>query len=131
VVSAEIPEIPEIRENPRLFEIVTRCMMHGPCGDSNPNAPCMENGKCKKMFPKNFQPTTVTSDGYPLYQRREGYTANVRGKEMDNRYVVPYNKFLLLKYNAHINVEVCTSVKAVKYIYKYIYKGFDSKVRLC
>ena len=23
----------------------------------------------------------------------------------------------------HINIEICTSIKAVKYIYKYIYKG--------
>jgi hypothetical protein len=38
---------------------------------------------------------------------------------------VPHNRFLLLKYNGHINDEVCTSLKAVKYIYKYIYKGFD------
>jgi Helitron helicase-like domain at N-terminus len=123
VVSAEIPEV---RENSRLFEIVTRCMMHGPCGASNPYAPCMEDGKCKKRFPKDFQQTTATNvDGYPLYRRREGYTVEVRGKVMDNRFVVPHNRFLLLKYNGHINVEVCTSLKAVKYIYKYIYKGFD------
>ncbi|GBM13179.1 hypothetical protein AVEN_64382-1 [Araneus ventricosus] len=44
---------------------------------------------------------------------------------MDNRFVVPYNPYLLLKYNAHINVEICTSLCAVKYIYKHIYKGFD------
>ena len=30
-----------------------------------------------------------------------------------------------LRYNAHINVKVCGSVKAVKYIHKYIYKGGD------
>ncbi|GBM17025.1 hypothetical protein AVEN_133298-1 [Araneus ventricosus] len=27
------------------------------------------------------------------------------------------------KFNAHINVEVCVSVKSVKYLYKYIYEG--------
>ncbi|GBM09784.1 hypothetical protein AVEN_101822-1 [Araneus ventricosus] len=62
---------------------------------------------------------------YPLYRRCPSDTTFVRGREMDNRFVVPYNPYLLLKYNAHINVEVCTSLRAVKYIYKYIYKGFD------
>jgi hypothetical protein len=28
-------------------------------------------------------------------------------------------------YNCHINVEICSSIKAVKYLYKYIYKGPD------
>jgi hypothetical protein len=28
-------------------------------------------------------------------------------------------------YNFHINVEICSSIKAVKYLYKYIYKGPD------
>jgi hypothetical protein len=41
----------------------------------------------------------------------------------DNRYVVPYNPGLSRKYNSHINVEVTTGVRAVKYIYKYIHKG--------
>jgi len=39
---------------------------------------------------------------------------------------VPYCPYLLLKYNAHINVESCASVKSVKYLYKYVYKGHDS-----
>ena len=119
-------EIPPADQNPRLHEIVTKCMMHGPCGTQNSLAPCMENGKCKKMFPKDFSPETrFNAEGYPLYRRRMGVSTEVRGKVMDNRYVVPYNPYLLLKYNAHINVEVCTSLRAVKYIYKYIYKGFD------
>ncbi|MCO5559223.1 hypothetical protein L7F22_012818 [Adiantum nelumboides] len=28
-------------------------------------------------------------------------------------------------FNAHINVEVCSTIQAVKYVYKYIYKGHD------
>ena len=28
--------------------------------------------------------------------------------------------------NAHFNVEVCASVKSVKYLYKYVYKGYDA-----
>jgi hypothetical protein len=39
--------------------------------------------------------------------------------------VVPYNPYLSLLFNCHINVEVCTSVAAVKYLYKYVYKGHD------
>jgi hypothetical protein len=44
---------------------------------------------------------------------------------LDNRWVVPYNPTLLRMYDCHINVEVCSSIKAVKYIYKYIHKGHD------
>ena len=44
---------------------------------------------------------------------------------VDNRWVVPYNPYLSSKYNAHINVEVCSTVMAVKYLYKYVYKGRD------
>ena len=45
--------------------------------------------------------------------------------ELDNRWVVPYNAWLSLKYNCHINVELTVSVAAVKYLYKYVYKGHD------
>ena len=41
------------------------------------------------------------------------------------QHVVPYNKFLMLKYKAHINLDIFTSVSAVRYICKYIYKGYD------
>ncbi|GBM41345.1 hypothetical protein AVEN_241497-1 [Araneus ventricosus] len=30
------------------------------------------------------------------------------------------------KFNAHINVEECASVKSVKYLYKYVYEGHDA-----
>ena len=38
---------------------------------------------------------------------------------------MPHNLFLATKYNAHINVEICNTIGAVKYLYKYVYKGSD------
>ncbi|OWY95402.1 Helitron helicase [Phytophthora megakarya] len=42
-----------------------------------------------------------------------------------NKWIVPYNPYLSQEYNCHIHVEVCATNKAVKYIYKYVYKGSD------
>ena len=65
-------------------------------------------------------------DSYPNYRRRDdGRKEKVRGCELDNRWVVPYNPYLLRLFNCHINVEACGSIKAVKYLFKYIYKGHD------
>ncbi len=49
----------------------------------------------------------------------------VHGIELDNRWVVLHNVYLLTKYDAHINVEVCNNIHAIKYMFKYIYKGHD------
>ena len=136
IVSAEIPD-PET--NPELYSIITKNNIHGPCGKLKLNSPCMEtndNGLayCTKEFPKDLQKeTTVTEYSYPKYRRRStadgGRTVVklVAGKPvvLDNGYVVPYNCFLSLKFNCHINVEIVVSVVCVKYIYKYITKGPD------
>lgn len=75
----------------------------------------------------DFRETTEDSEsGYPLYKRpNNNRTIQKRGVFYDNRHVVPYNPYLTLTYNAHINVEICSSVRSVKYIYKYVYKGPD------
>ena len=125
IVSAEIPDH---SSNPLAYETVTTMMMHGPCGELNRSSPCMKDGKCEKYYPKNYQESTHTdSNGYPIYrQRNNGCYVEVRnGIHLDNQWVVPYNIKLVEKYNAHINVEICNSVLAIKYLYMYIYKGHD------
>jgi hypothetical protein len=47
------------------------------------------------------------------------------GFVFDNHWVVPYNLYLTMRYQCHINVEVCSSITAVKYLYKYVYKGHN------
>ncbi|XP_073995589.1 uncharacterized protein [Rhodnius prolixus] len=48
--------------------------------------------------------------------------------DIDNRWVVPYSPLLSKTFNAHINVESCSSVKSIKYICKYVNKGSDMAV---
>nr|XP_027077124.1 uncharacterized protein LOC113700896 [Coffea arabica] len=123
-------EIPDQSKNPYLFNMVRKHMIHSPCGKRNPTNVCMQGGhqrKCRNNYPKPFADKTFHGDNtYPTYQRRNnGYKMMVRGHEVDNRWVVPYSPYLLGKFNCHLNVEICSTVKAVKYIDKYIYKGHD------
>ena len=43
-------EIADPQQFPELHKIVTSLMMHGPCGTSNPESPCMVDGVCSKKF---------------------------------------------------------------------------------
>ncbi|XP_057416850.1 uncharacterized protein LOC130711305 [Lotus japonicus] len=120
-------ELPDPTQYPELFECVSNYMVHGPCGLSNRDSPCMKNGQCSKFFPKKFvSKTTFDSDGYPIYRRRDTKVTTLRkGVPLDNRFVVPYNPKLLMKYRAHINIEYCNKSNSIKYLFKYINKGVD------
>ena len=127
-------EIPDKNADPELYDIVSNNMIHGPCGEQyNPDAPCMRDGKCSKRFPKPLCEETIIQEGkYPTYRRRNDGRVVLKyckrlgtSVPLNNSWVVPYNPYLLKRYDAHINVELCGSMKAVKYLYKYVYKGPD------
>jgi len=127
-------EIPDAQKDPLLHEIIKCNMIHGPCGPLNKTSSCMQDGKCTKRYPRNFMRQTRTgTDGYPTYRRRApedgGLTLEktIRGTKhiVDNRWVVPFCPVLSRSFNAHINVEFCSSVKSIKYVCKYINKGSD------
>lgn len=39
--------------------------------------------------------------------------------------MVPYNRDLLVKYQCHINIEICCHAMSIKYLFKYCLKGHD------
>ncbi|CAI6372311.1 unnamed protein product [Macrosiphum euphorbiae] len=114
-------------------------MIHGPCGELNVNSPCMKQGKCKCNYPRALiNETRTNSKGYPLYRRRSitdgGFKTTIKmrmmnGKykpvDVDNSWIVPYSPLVSKIMKAHINLESCSSVVAIKYILKYIHKGSD------
>ncbi|XP_076916735.1 uncharacterized protein LOC143576556 [Bidens hawaiensis] len=65
-------EIPDKNEDPELYNLVSELMIHGSCGAHNPTCSCRFDNKCSKNFPKSFRDSTsVDSQGYPLYRRRD------------------------------------------------------------
>ncbi|XP_045829948.1 uncharacterized protein LOC123921446 isoform X3 [Trifolium pratense] len=120
-------ELPDEALYPKLFLAVTRFMIHGPCGIARPSSPCMRNRSCSKFYPKKFvDRTTFDESGYPVYRRRDlGVTVLKKDVQLDNRSVVPYNPSLIMKYQAHVNIEFCNKSNCIKYLFKYITKGVD------
>ncbi|KAF1883587.1 hypothetical protein Lal_00043250 [Lupinus albus] len=78
----------------------------------------MKDGRFKKNSHKFVCSNMRGSDSYPQYKRR-------CGKPMTLNRIFHYSLWLLLKYDSHLNVEVYSSIKNIKYLYKYVYKETD------
>ncbi|GJY49335.1 DNA helicase, partial [Tanacetum coccineum] len=120
-----LAELPDPRIDPEGYNVVSELMMHGPCGAASTKAPCMKGDKCAKNFPKKFnQKTFFDENGHVHYRRRDTSVSATRNEfQLDNSYVVPYNRNLLLAFRAYINVEYYGWSMLIKYLFKYISKG--------
>jgi hypothetical protein len=76
-------EMPDPTQDPDLFAVVTKNMIHGSCGHLSLNSPCMKDGKCTKNYARKLIKETQTgNDDYSVYRRRapedEGFTATLK-----------------------------------------------------
>ncbi|XP_074371063.1 uncharacterized protein LOC141712141 [Apium graveolens] len=90
-------------------------------------SPCISDGKCGRHFPKRYNGHTFFDDcGFPVYQRRRmDRTVEKNKQQLDNQFVVPYNRDLLLRFQCHMNLEICNNSCSLKYLFKYCLKGHD------
>ena len=130
VIRADVPGPEEA--GGRLRELALKHMLHGPCGTQHnrTNLPCWDEKKlkCNKFFPKPHCETThVDERGFVNYKRDHNNKATTmyrnRRVEVHDGWIVPYNPFLLLKYDAHINLEIASTRKVIKYLFKYLHKS--------
>ena len=125
IISAELPDE---EYDPELFETIKAQPIHSPRGVIHPDSPCMQDKKCIKRYLKAcLRETQTDNDSYILYRRRkpgtrgvESTTLRVRGEDITlaNQWVVPYNILLCKILKAHINMEYCSSVKAIYVFHK-------------
>jgi len=147
-ISAEIPDLPPLNDTSKLAEeqrryhnLVTKYMIHTCINTSG----CWNGRKCTKGFPKNYIQHTIVHDDRPAEYRRRSpvdggntYTIQKTGITYDNRHVVPHNRYLLLRWGGHINLEwviillrnnfftkyfQAYGLHSAKYVFKYILKG--------
>uniref|UniRef100_A0A1B0DFJ6 ATP-dependent DNA helicase n=1 Tax=Phlebotomus papatasi TaxID=29031 RepID=A0A1B0DFJ6_PHLPP len=146
-ISAEMPSrFSSDAKDKHYRKLIEQHMIHKPCGPDAQNnrhqcwAP--DDKSCSKGYPKEFSSTThyqpSNSKNPIVYRRRrdiEGAALNISLNNnmsapqnvVDNRWVIPHNRYLLERFNCHINVEVCQNdlrgdFTLAKYMFKYIFK---------
>ena len=78
---------------------------------------------CIKRFSNRLQiVSNLNNFSNYLYYRRINDN-NVSKTCWNDSMIVLYNVYFLLRFNVHINVEICTSIKFIVYLYKYVFKN--------
>jgi hypothetical protein len=108
-ISAEMPD--PVAE-PEYHALTVTHMLHPRC-DVDTSCGCRRSAcgmlqDCCRNYPKPMgRETIIIPDGYPRYRRRGAFSAKLRdGRIVTDNWVVAHNKYLLMKYRCHINVEV-------------------------
>ena len=85
---------------------------------------------CRFNEPKGFmESTTTNAESYQVYCRRNTREQiEKRGVALDSqRWIVPYNRHLLAMFDCHVNVKICSTIKAIKYLYIHTYTKVMTK----
>ena len=112
--------LPDQDDDPFAYETITKHRLHGSCGVLHPYLSSMDRSMCTKQYLKAFTTeTTIEENGFVRYHHRDdGRMIVINGYQIDNWWVVPYDRDLCVKYDAHINVEHCAQKKVIKYLHK-------------
>ena len=112
--------------NKEFYDLIIKNMIHKNCLN-NVNVVCHdEKNNCIKFFSKSLSEIIDLNhrSDYSLYERH--VMPSIENTSWNNTWMISYNSWLLKRYRAHINVEICIFAKSVTYFYKYIYKKSDS-----
>ncbi len=129
IISAELPE----DETSAEYQSIKKYMLHTSCMPTNRHRghtpTCFNSsGHCSKGFPKPLcEGTVILENNYPQYRRRPATPINDTNPQLFlNQYVVPHSRVLSATMDCHVNLEVVNTVKAIKYIHKYLNKSPQS-----
>lgn len=64
-------------------------------------------------------------------RRNNGSCLRIKLFVVNNMWVVPCNPYLIKNYNVYVNIEIFSSIKSIKYIFKYTYKSCDCATVVC
>jgi hypothetical protein len=119
-------QVPNPTTDSIVYDTISSFMVHGPCGPEVAYSPCITDAKYSKFYPKKLcEHTTILENRFAQYARPNNGLVVKNGIDVDNRFIVPHNVDLVVKYQAHINVERVNPDGMHKYLFKYVTKGFD------